>query len=43
MPTNTCRNLVAMGTPEEVAAVAESLTGQYLARMLGNGTAAATL
>ena len=26
--------VVAMGTPEEVAAVAESLTGRYLARML---------
>jgi len=26
--------VVAMDTPEEVAAVAESLTGRYLARML---------
>jgi excinuclease ABC subunit A len=30
--------VVAMGTPEEVAAVTESLTGQYLARMLGDST-----
>jgi excinuclease ABC subunit A len=34
--------VVAMGTPEEVAAVAESLTGQYLARMLGQREHAAT-
>jgi excinuclease ABC subunit A len=33
--------VVAMGTPEEVAAVGESLTGRYLARMLENGTMAA--
>ncbi|MFQ5619855.1 MAG: ATP-binding cassette domain-containing protein, partial [Rhodospirillales bacterium] len=29
--------VVAQGTPEDVAAVAESFTGQYLARYLGRG------
>jgi excinuclease ABC subunit A len=34
-------SVVAMGTPEEVARVGESLTGQYLARMLESATVAA--
>ncbi|MDA8584653.1 excinuclease ABC subunit UvrA [Rhodobacteraceae bacterium] len=33
--------IVAVGTPEEVAAVAESHTGRYLAEMLGMGKVAA--
>jgi excinuclease ABC subunit A len=35
-------HVVAMGTPEEVAAVAESVTGRYLARMLGDAASLAT-